>query len=364
MKFADRVSRLEISGIRKLFDAAGPGSINLGLGQPDFDTPRHIKEGAIQAILDGKTGYTANLGIIELREALSLKFKNENNLQYAPEECIVTAGASEALHIAMQAIINPGDRVVFSDPGFVSYGALAELAGGIPAPLPLDADLGIDLDGAFAALDDAAMLVLNSPANPTGMVEREETIRAIVEYADDKGVVVMSDEVYEHFLYDAHHVSAARYGENVITINATSKTYAMTGWRIGILAARKEIIEECIKVHQYIIACAPSISQYAALAAYTGDQTVVSEMRDEYRVRRDMMVNGLSDIGIDFRVPEGAFYLFVPMTQEQIEAVLGSGVIIVPGTAFGEHGAGYARISYAASREQLAEALNRMKNVL
>jgi len=364
MQFAERVQNLEISGIRKLFEAAGPDSINLGLGQPDFDTPAHIKEGAIQAIQEGKTGYTPNLGIPELRDALSRKFDRENGLRYAPSEIIVTAGASEALHIAMQAIINPGDRVLFSDPGFVSYGALAELAGGVPSPVPLDDHLHIDLDATFEAMDGARAMVLNSPANPTGVVEPEETIRGIVEYADDQGVIVISDEVYEHFIYGATHYSAGRYGANVITINAASKTYAMTGWRIGSLAATQEIIDECLKVHQYILACATSISQYAALCAYTGDQSVVTGMRDEYHARRDLLAGGLQEMGFDFPLPEGAFYLFVPMDQDFIEAIISSGVIIVPGPAFGDKGRGYARFSYAASRDMLHEALNRIEQLL
>ncbi len=364
MRFADRVKNIEISGIRKLFEAAGPDSINLGLGQPDFDTPLHIREAAIKAIHEGKTGYTPNLGIPELREALSAKFKRENGLTYQPGEMIVTAGASEALHIAMQACINPKDKVIFSDPGFVSYGALAEFAGGIPVQVPLDRDLRMDPDKTIPLLDDATMIVLNSPANPTGVVEREETIRGIVEYADDKGVLVISDEVYEHFIYDATHKSAALYGDNVLTVNATSKTYAMTGWRIGGLAAGQEIIEECVKVHQYSLACATSISQYAAYAAYTGDQGVVTAMRDEYRARRDLLAAGLHNLGFEFALPEGAFYLFVPMTTDQIEAIIRSGVIIVPGTAFGSRGEGYARISYAASQNTLQEALNRIENVV
>ncbi|MDO8840920.1 pyridoxal phosphate-dependent aminotransferase [Methanocalculus sp.] len=364
MKFADRVLNLEISGIRKIFESAGPNAISLALGQPDFDTPLHIKEAAIRAIQDGKTGYTQNSGIPELREAISSKFRNENGLRYSPSEIIVTAGASEALHIAMQAMINPGDRVVFSDPGFVSYGALAELAGGRADPVPLGEDLRIDLNRTYDAIDGARMVVLNSPANPTGIVESKDTIRGIVEYADDQGTIVISDEVYEHFIYEGKHYSAAAFGDNVITINATSKTYAMTGWRLGLLAAPLEIVEECIKVHQYVIACAPSISQYAALAGYTGDQSVVTAMRDEYRIRRDMMAGGLKEMGFDFKVPEGAFYLFVPMRKEQMEAIISAGVIIVPGTAFGEKGSGYARISYAASQDALKEALNRIRNVV
>ena len=252
MKFSERVAGIEISGIRKIFESAGPGSINLGLGQPDFDTPQHIKDAAIAAIREGKTGYTNNNGIPELRTAICKKFTRENGLTYNPDQVIVTAGASEALHIVMQALVSEGDRVLCPDPGFVSYTALATLAGGRPVSVPLTRDLHVDVEKAKDLMDGARLLVLNSPGNPTGAVESKESIRALVEYADDKGVTVVSDEVYEHFIYGKKHWSAGRFGDNVVTINATSKTYAMTGWRLGYLAAPDEIVSQCIKVHQVL----------------------------------------------------------------------------------------------------------------
>ena len=360
-RFSSRVRGIEISGIRKIFEAAGPGSINLGLGQPDFDTPQHIKDAAIAAIREGKTGYTPNTGIPELREALSTKFRKENNVQYSTDQILVTAGASEALHIVMQALVSDGDRVLCADPGFVSYAALATLAGGRPVGVPLDAAFHIDLEKAQALMDGARLFVLNTPANPTGAVESAETIRTLVEYAGDAGVTIVSDEVYEHFIYGKKHVSAARFGDNVITINAASKTYAMTGWRLGYLAAPAEVVGQCLKVHQYCQACATSISQYAALAAYTGDQAPVQQMRDEYHARRDLLCRGLSDIGFSFPVPEGAFYAFVPMKPALVQNIIESGVILTPGSAFGANAPDYARISYAASRENLMQALDRIK---
>ena len=364
LKFAQRVQGIEISGIRKIFEAAGADSINLGLGQPDFDTPQHIKDAAIKAINEGKTGYTNNTGIPELREAICKKFKTENGLSYNPDQLIVTAGASEALHIVMQAMVDGGDRVLCPDPGFVSYASLTTLAGGRPVSVPLTADLHIDVEKAKALMDNARIMVLNSPANPTGAVESKDSIRSLVEYADDAGVTIVSDEVYEHFIYGKQHWSAARFGENVVTINATSKTYAMTGWRLGYLAAPEDIVAQCVKVHQYCQACATSISQYAALAAYKGDQSAVTMMRNEYRVRRDLICKGLSDLGFVFPVPEGAFYTFVPMKPALTQRIIEHGIIIVPGTAFGMNAPEYARFSYATSRENLNRALDRIQKIM
>jgi len=362
--FPEKIRNIEISGIRKIFESAGPGSINLGLGQPDFDTPKHIKEAAIAAINEGKTGYTTNNGIPELREAISRKFKSENSLAYSPDQIIVTAGASEALHIVMQSMLSPGDIVLCPDPGFVSYAALAEMAGGRAVGVPLERDLCIDVEAAKSLMDGAKIVVLNSPGNPTGAVESRESIRAIVEYAGDAGVTVVSDEVYEHFIYGKRHWSAALFGDDVITINATSKTYAMTGWRLGYLAAPADIVAQCIKVHQYCQACATSISQYAAVAAYTGPQGEVAAMRDEYRARRDLLCAALKKLGFAFPTPEGAFYAFVPMQPALAERIIAAGVVIVPGTAFGKNAPGFARLSYATSRENLNRALEKIARAM
>ncbi|MDD1730382.1 MAG: pyridoxal phosphate-dependent aminotransferase [Methanospirillum sp.] len=361
---AQRALDVEMSGIRKFFQAAKPDSIVMALGQPDFDTPDHIKQAAIRAINEGKTGYTFNAGLPELREAISRKLKTENGIRYHPDQVIVTAGAGEALFIAIQALVNPGERVLISDPGFVSYEACARLAGGVVDPLSLDQNLHIKVDAAIEKMKGARLLILNSPSNPTGTVESEETIRALVEAANDAGVTVLSDEVYEHFIYGDRHVSAARFGEDVLTVNATSKTYAMTGWRVGYLAGHPDYIQQCLKVHQYCQTCATSISQYAAHAAYTGDQSCVPVMRDEYRTRRDLLCNGLHDLGFDFPVPGGAFYAFVPLGKEMTKKVLDAGVVVVPGDAFGKNADEYARFSYATSQDNIREALKRISTVV
>lgn len=363
-KISARARSIEMSGIRKFFQAAKPDSINMTLGQPDFDTPEHIKRAAIEAINGGKTGYTFNAGLLELREALSNKFSRENRLSYQPDQIIVTAGAGEALFIAIQSLVDNGERVLLTDPGFVSYEACVRLAGGIPDPLPLTCDLHIDYPALQEKVEGARLLILNSPCNPTGTVESPDQIRAIVEVAMDAGVTVLSDEVYEHVIYDAVHASAALYGDDVVTVNAASKTYAMTGWRIGYLAGSPEYMEQCLKVHQYCQTCATSISQYAAVAAYTGDQSCVGMMRDEYRKRRDLLLSGMNSMGIHFPVPEGAFYAFVPLGAEKTRAIMDVGVIAVPGDAFGKRGAEYARFSYATSRDNIQAAIDRMKPVL
>jgi len=365
--FAKRVTSIDISGIRKMFEAAGPNAINMGLGQPDFDTPANIKAAAVRAIEEGKTGYTNNAGIDELRQAVADKLKRENGLEYAPKQVLITAGGSGALHAAISSLIDDGDKVVFNNPGFVSYGSLAKLAGGVPDPVALKPDLHLDVEALKEHFADkkTKVMVLNSPANPTGRVETEDTIRAVVEAAADYDVTVLSDEVYEKFCYgDTRFVSAAKFGDNVVTINAVSKTYAMTGWRVGFMAGDAEIIEQAVKIQQYSLACPTSIAQYAALEAYTGDQSSVDAMRAEYAARRDLLISGLRGMGVDVAMPEGAFYAFPKFDAETVSEIVANDVIITPGLAFGSLGDGYARMSYAASQENIKEALKGIQQVV
>lgn len=365
--FAKRVTSIDISGIRKMFEAAGPNAINMGLGQPDFDTPKNIKDAAIKAIADGKTGYTNNAGIAELREAVALKLKRENNLTYSPKQVLITAGGSGALHAAIASLVEDGDKVVFNNPGFVSYGALAKLAGGVPAPVALKPNLHLDVEALKEQFSDkkTKVMVLNSPANPTGMVEDKDTIRAVVEAAGDYGVTILSDEVYEKFCYGgAKFVSAATFGDNVVTINATSKTYAMTGWRIGFMAGEQELIDQAVKIQQYSLACPTSIAQYAALEAYSGPQDSVDSMRLEYEARRNLLITGLREMGVSVEMPEGAFYAFPKLDAKTVSKIVSNDVIITPGTAFGSLGEGYARMSYATSQENIKESLKRIREVV
>ena len=367
IKFSENVARMDISGIRKIFEAAGSDAINLGLGQPDFDTPEHIKAAAIKAINEGFTGYTVGSGIPELREALSLKFKEENSFSVSPQEIIATSGASEALAIALTALLNPGDEVLISNPGFVSYNALTEILNGRAVSVPLAEDLTMKPEAVLERINHKTRaIILNSPSNPTGAVASRADIKALAEIADDHNITIISDEVYEYFIYDGKHVSPASYSDNVITVNATSKSYAMTGWRLGYVAARSEYIGQMLKVHQYIQACANSVAQKAAYAAVSGPKDSVNIMREEFRKRRDVLVKGLNDLGMECAFPKGAFYAFPKVSDSANIAskFISNGVIVVPGTAFGSEGDGYIRISYAASMKDIEKALNIMEKVL
>jgi aspartate aminotransferase len=349
-----------------MFEGAGPNSINLGLGQPDFDTPEHIKEAAIKAINLGLTGYTMNLGFPELREALCKKFESENHFRVTPDEVIVTSGASEALHLALLTLVDKGDEVLIPDPGFVSYFTLTTIAGGKVVGVPLGEKLTMAPEAVNELITPKSrVLIVNSPSNPTGTVQTRPDIRGFAQIADDNDITIISDEVYEHFIYEGEHVSPAQFTDNVITINAVSKTYAMTGWRIGYAAARKDYVEHMLKIHQYIQACANSIAQKAAQAAIEGAQDCVAQMRESFRKRRDILMEGMNSIGIRCVKPEGAFYAFPEVESEDApQKLLKNGVIVVPGSAFGENGKGHIRLSYATSEENLRRALSVMENVL
>ena len=364
-RFAERVQGIDISGIRKMFEGAGPNAINLGLGQPDFDTPEHIKKAAIKAIEEGFTGYTAGPGILELREALSRKFKNENSIEVSPENIIVTSGASEALEIALGAFVNSGDEVLIADPGFVSYKALTEIMGGHMTGVPLDEKLCMKPETVLEMISPKTKaIIINSPSNPTGAVQSKSDMKAFAEIADDNDVILISDEVYEHFIYEGEHVSPAMYSDNVITVNAASKTYSMTGWRLGYVAASPENTYQMLKIHQYVQACATSISQKAAFAAIDGPIDPVMEMKEEFRARRDMLLEGLDKLGMKCVKPEGAFYAFPEAEAGTAEKLISEGVIVVPGEAFGNNGEGHIRISYATSRDNIKKALEILQRVL
>jgi aspartate aminotransferase len=367
MRFASCTNEIEISGIRKCFEGVGPDAINLGLGQPDFDTPNHIKDAAIIAIQKGFTGYTPNCGFPELRSAIVEKFQKENNIACSPDEIMVTSGASEGLFLAIAALVDKGDEVLIGDPGFLSYNALTKLVGGKAVSVPLNESLTLSPE----ALNDritrkTKAIILNSPANPTGAVQTEDEIKAITDLADERNLTIISDEVYEHFIYEGEHVSPGQFSENVITVNAVSKTYAMTGWRVGYLIAKGCALDQLLKIHQYVQACACSVSQKAAYQAITGPQDCIAQMRDEFRRRRDLLVDGLRKLGIDMPVPHGAFYLFpnVGNGDEIASRLAKAGVIVVPGSAFGLYGKQHIRISYAASQKSLEESLHRMIGIL
>ncbi|GAB7020611.1 pyridoxal phosphate-dependent aminotransferase [Halostagnicola bangensis] len=377
-EFSDRVEQVSISGIREVFEAAGDDAINLGIGQPDFPTPEHARAGAIDAIEAKKTdAYTSNKGTRELRDAISATYDREYDIAVDPADIIATSGGSEALHLVLEAHVDPGQEVIFPDPGFVSYDALTKIAGGTSKPVPLRDDLTLDPAAVEEAItDDTAVFVVNSPANPTGAVQSKDDIREFARIADEHDVLCLSDEVYERIVFEGEHYSPLEFAQtdNVVVVSACSKTYSMTGWRLGwVLTAEDSSpssrgddvaangtnrrIERMLRVHQYGQACASAPAQYAAEAALTGPQDPVEEMVEAFERRRDVVLDGLEDAGLEVPKPSGAFYVMPKVPEGWCEEVLDRDVIVVPGDAFGANGDGYARLSYATGMEELKEAL-------
>ena len=366
-EFSERVEQVSISGIREVFEAAGDEAINLGLGQPDFPTPAHAREAAIEAIESGAVdGYTSNKGTPHLREAIAAKYERDYSLDIDPGDLIATSGASEALHIALEAHVDPGQEVLFPDPGFVSYDALTRIAGGSPTPVGLREDLTMDPAAVEEAItDETAAFVVNSPANPTGAVQSEEDIREFARIADEHDVLCLSDEVYEHIVFEGEHRSPLEFAEsdNVVVVSACSKTYSMTGWRLGWVVGSTRRIERMLRIHQYAQACASAPAQYAAEAALSGPQDHVEGMVEAFEQRRDVLLDGLADMGLETPTPRGAFYAMPKVPHGWVEAVIDRGVVVVPGEAFGDRGTGYARISYATGAEELKEAIELMGEI-
>jgi aspartate aminotransferase len=363
--FSRRIEQVSISGIREVFEAADEDAINLGLGQPDFPTPSHAKRAAVDAIESGRAdGYTSNKGTRDLREAIAAKHERDEGFDVDPERIIATAGGSEALHIALEAHVEDGREVLIPDPGFVSYDALTRIAGGTPTPVELRDDLTLDPAAVEDALtEDTAAFVVNSPANPTGAVQSEADMREFARIADDHDVLCLSDEVYERITFGRDHHSPMRFAEsdNVVVVNACSKTYSMTGWRLGWVVASEPRVERMLRAHQYVQACASAPAQYAAEAALSGPQDVVGQMVETFEERRDILLEGLEGMGLVTPTPRGAFYAMPRVPDGWIDEVIDRGVVVVPGEAFGDGGAGHARISYAASTDRLREALDVMR---
>ena len=367
-EFSARVESISISGIREVFEAAGEDAINLGLGQPDFPAPDHARQAAVDAIQAGEAdAYTSNKGIQSLREAIADKHTRDQGVDVDPGDVIATAGGSEALHLALEAHVEAGDEVVFPDPGFVSYDALTKVAGGTPKPVPLRDDLTLDPATVEDAItDDTAVFVVNSPGNPTGAVSPEADVREFARIADEHDVVCVSDEVYEPFVFEGDHHSPMSYADtdSVVTVNGCSKTYSMTGWRLGWVTASTRRVERMLRVHQYVQACASAPAQYAAEAALTGPQGVVDEMRATFEERRNLLLDRFDDMGVEVPTPKGAFYAMPKVPDGFVDACIDRGVVVVPGDAFGAGGAGHARISYANDTATLREALDVMEGVV
>lgn len=365
---ANRVKPIELSQIRKMFEVNNPNAINLGIGEPDFDTPQHIKDSVVDALNNGFTGYTPNKGIPELREAICDKLKRDNKVKTDSNSIIVTVGGSEALYMCAQALINPGDEVIVPNPGFLSYDACVTLAEGVsvPADLKLENSFRMTLEDVEEKLSDKTKcIILNSPSNPTGSVMDKKDIKGICKLADDEDILIISDEIYEKIIYDAKHYSPAEFSDNVILINGFSKAYAMTGFRVAYISAREDIIEELLKIHQYNTACASSISQYAALTALQGPQSCVNDMVSEFKRRRDLINNRLNEMDWECSMPKGAFYIFpkVGDAEKFVKEAMKNNVICVPGQAFGSNGNEFVRFSYADSYENIEVAMNNLEKV-
>ena len=377
---SEKVKALKPSGIRKFFDIVKeiPGAISLGVGEPDFETPYHIREAGIQALQAGKTFYTSNSGLMELRKAVSDFTKRRTGLTYDPaSEIMLTVGGSEAIDVALRTIINPGDEVIYIQPSYVSYLPCILLADGVPVPIELKAENRFrltreELEAAITPKTKA--LILSFPNNPTGAIMEKEDLEAIVDVIKEHHILVISDEIYSELTYGKEHVSIASLPgmkEYSIVINGFSKGFAMTGWRLGYALGNKEILKQMIKIHQYAIMCAPTVSQYAAIEAmYNGDQDVIY-MRESYNQRRRFLYHELQRLGLPCFLPEGAFYMFPDirefgMTSEDfaLDLLKAEKVAVVPGSAFGDCGEGFIRISYAYSIEELKEALLRIERYL
>ncbi|MFQ6050509.1 MAG: pyridoxal phosphate-dependent aminotransferase [Candidatus Hydrothermarchaeota archaeon] len=373
MGFAKRTEEISLSGIRKMFELIKEDTINLALGEPDFTTPKHICDAAKNALNAGFTHYTSTFGMEELREAIANKLKKDNNLDVTSENIMVTCGASEAILCAILALVEKGDEVIITDPGFVSYDACVKIAEGKTVYLPVyeENEFSISLESLSEKITKRTkLLIINSPNNPTGSVFPKSNLKAIADLAEDHDFFVLSDEVYEKILYEGEHHSIGKWiPDRTITVNAFSKTYAMTGWRIGYLAASEELMEEILKIHQYTSVCASSISQFAALAALNGPQDFVYQMKEDFLKRRNLMLTKINEIeGFSCMKPKGAFYVFVNakalgMLSTSLADYIfeDAGVLTVPGIAFGKNGEGYLRISYATSMDKISLALDLIK---
>ena len=362
---ASRTKPIELSQIRKMFEITNPNAINLGIGEPDFNVPENIKQAMKNSIDDNDTHYTPNKGYIELREAIVDKFKKDNGIETNPDNIIVTVGASEALYMCAQAFIESGDEVILPNPSFLSYEACVKLADGkiIPVDCKMENEFKLKADDVSEKITkNTKAIMLNSPSNPTGAVMEKEDIKAIADLSMDNDFLIISDEIYEKIIYDKKHYSPAKYSDNVITLNGFSKTYAMTGLRIGYLTANEEYTEELLKIHQYNIACASTVSQRGAYEALTGPQDEVTKMVNEFKNRRDLIVRRLNEMGYETVNAEGAFYVFPKIEDKEfVQKAAKAGVITVPGAAFGSNGENHVRMSYANSYENIEKAMNIME---
>lgn len=369
------------SGIRKFFDVVAemPDAISLGVGEPDFDTPWHIREAGIYSLEKGRTFYTSNAGLPELKQEVANYYKRKYDITYdGKNEVLITVGGSEAIDMALRAMVDPGDEVIIPEPCYVSYVPCARLAGGVPVTIPLQEKNEFRLtpqELLDAITDKTKVLLLAFPNNPTGAIMEEEDLIEIAKICIEKDIYVISDEIYAELTYTGKpHVTIASLPgmwERTVVINGFSKAYAMTGWRLGFVTGPKEIVQQMTKLHQYAIMCAPTTSQYAGVEALKNGDDDIARMRESYNQRRRFLVKTLRDMGLPCFEPFGAFYVFpsiqhLHMSSDEFATRLleSKKLAVVPGTAFGDCGEGFLRISYAYSMDELKEALGRIQEFL
>jgi len=374
------IQNVKPSGIRKFFDLLQglEGAISLGVGEPDFITPMHIRQAGIDALNKGYTKYTSNAGLVELREAISDYMERRFNLKYeALGQILVTVGGSEGIDVAIRCVVNPGDEVIVPVPSFVCYGPLVEMAGGTPIYLELSVEDEFRLTPEklnSVLTDKTKAVIMPFPCNPTGGIMEREDLEAVAAILREREIVVISDEIYAELTYGKDHVSIANIDgmyERTIVVNGFSKAYSMTGWRMGYLCGPKELIAQMTKLHQFGIMSAPTISQHAAIEAMRNGDADVVAMREEYDARRRFLVDGLRRIGLPVFEPKGAFYVFPDIRPTGLSSdefceklLLAEKVAVISGSAFGQGGESFVRCCYAASMDDLAEALTRMERFL
>ena len=368
------------SGIRKFFDIAAQmdNVISLGVGEPDFQTPWNVRQAAITSLEKGKTKYTANSGLAELRKAISENIRKNTGISYCDnDEIIVTVGGSEGIDISIRTLIESGDEVLIVEPCFVCYAPIVSLCGGVPVSVQTTEETQFRLTPEMLRekiTDKTKLLILPFPNNPTGAIMERSDLEAIAEVIRDTNILILSDEIYSSLTYGTKHCSIIEIEgmkERTIYVNGFSKAYAMTGWRLGYVAGPKPIIKQMLKIHQYGIMSSPTVSQYAAVEALENCDEDIIKMRDEYDMRRRWLVKALNDIGLTCFEPKGAFYVFpsiksTGLTSEEFceRLVYEHNVAVVPGNAFGECGEGYIRISYAYSLKHIMTAIDRIKEFL
>ena len=374
---ADKVVEIKPSGIRKFFDIVSEmkDAISLGVGEPDFDTPWHIRDEGIYSLEKGRTFYTSNAGLKELKEEICHYLKRRQGVTYDPQdEVLITVGGSEGIDIALRAMLNPGDEVLIPQPSYVSYEPCAVLAGGTPVIIELKAENEFRLTAAEleeAVTDKTKVLILPFPNNPTGAIMERADLEAIAKVIEEHDLFVISDEIYSELTYKEKHVSIVELPgmqERTVLINGFSKAYSMTGWRLGYTCGPKEIIEQMLKIHQFAIMCAPTTSQYAAVEALRNGDDDVAKMRDAYNQRRRYLMHAFKEMNLECFEPFGAFYVFpcikeFGMTSDEFATrfLEEEKVAVVPGTAFGDCGEGFLRISYAYSLESLKIAIGKLQ---